>query len=141
MFAFDEREINDRFGRRLNDMLPAIASRSAGFQPTTWPVLLWLSRLTELRPFRVEWREGGVRVTIDERLANSRNEDAIGIIVNELLNKLIVWVLRYRAAIGHPLLVEPLSFDYDETVFMDGEQPLIGTAALVTVLIKWSPLG
>ena len=139
MFTFDEREINDRFGRRLDGMLPIIASRSAGFQPTTWPVLFWLSLLAKLRPFRVESAEGDMKITLDGRLIG--NEDAIKLVTQQLLDAIMVWIMRQRAEVGLPLTVWPLKFEYDEGMLVIDNELRFGEEVVVTTTVEWSPLG
>ena len=137
VFEFDEDAVNEQFGHRLDAMLPSVARRHDSFPVSRWPVLLWLSCLARLQPFRVESTEGGMKALFDNRLTG----DADKLVIRMALDALVLWVMKWRLEVGRPLTVWPLEFEYNEGIFIVGSEARSGTEVVFTTTVEWAALG
>jgi len=114
MFKLDEVAVNEQFGRMLDVMSPYIASRSATFPIIGQLALLRLPSLKLLPLLGYEEAEIGLEVIFTRELLRQGGEDAIKLVIQQLVDAMISGIIEQRHLIGHPLTVGPLMFEYEK---------------------------
>ncbi len=139
MFKLDEDALNKQFGYRLDAIHPSIASRSAAFPAIGFLALLRLPKLPLMQLLGHNQEELGLKVIFpDEILRQHHNEDMIAIILRNIINGMLIGIIKKYFSIGHPLIVGPLSFEYEVGEVIVGDQIMSGVEVVVVTSIKWN---
>ena len=119
MFKFDEVAVNKLFSKKLDELLPGV-------------LLMRPKRSKKALP-----NELGLKVIIIDRLQEQQNEDAIILIVRQLVAALAIGVAKLYGSTSLIFDIKPLKFEYREGEFeaiKDKLEP--GTEVTVRAPIK-----
>ena len=119
MFKFDEVAVNKLFSKKLDELLPGV-------------LLMCPKRSKKALP-----NELGLKVIIIDRLQEQQNEDAIILIVRQLVAALAIGVAKLYGSTSLIFDIKPLKFEYREDEFetiKDKLEP--GTEVTVRAPIK-----
>ncbi len=139
MFKLDEAALNKQFGYRLDAIHPSIASRSAAFPVVGFLALLRLPKLPLMKLLGHNQEDLGLKAIFpDKILQQHNNEDMLAIILRNIINGMLTGIVKKYFSIGHPLIVGPLSFEYDAGMVFVGDEVVRGIEVTVFTSIEWN---
>ncbi len=139
MFKLDEAALNKRFGYRLDNIHSSIASRSADFPVVGFLALLRLPKLPLMKLLDHNQEELGLKTIFPDEILRQHNEDVIEIILRNIIDAMLTSIVKKYFSIGHPLIVGPLSFEYEEGVVIGvGDRLMNGVEIVVLTSIEWN---
>ena len=141
MFKLDEAALNRRFGHRLDAIHSSIVSRSAVFPVIGFLALLRLPRLPLMQLLGHSQEEIGLKVVFTDMLLQQNGEDIIEIMLRNIVNSIVTGIVKKYFSIGRPLIVGPLSFEYEVGEVLVGDQIMSGIEVVVLASIEWNQLG
>ncbi len=138
MFRFDEATLNERFGRGLDNMLPRVVSRGADFPAIGFLAPLRLLKLPLMKLLGHNQEEIGLKIRFSNKFLQQRTEDTIEVIVHQIITRMLLGIMDKCDSIRRPLIVGPLSFEYEVGEVLVGDQIMSGVEVVVVTSIKWN---
>lgn len=112
MFRLDESAVNRWFGQKL-DLLPSgVGGRSAGFFAVNGLSLICLPLMKLLQLMGRNDNEIGLTILFPNNILKC--PDAIELVVDTALNRMVVWMQDQHALTIRPVTSGSLTFEYDE---------------------------
>ncbi len=137
MFKLDEAALNEQFGRMIDTISSHIVSRSADFPIMGQLVLLRMPGLKLMRLLGHEGAEMGVKIIFTRKLLERGTEDALKLVVRQLVDAMGRGLIEKRDSVSYSLTVGPLVFEYAESAITDGARLILGTEVTAVALVEW----